>query len=174
MYIYFPKISRVYNLCSSFCLGVEDSALAPFMPRIATDVGPFLLATSEDSLSLVLETISVVLEVEDGNWMTPDLANSLVLAVLEVWAKNNKGNLTSIPLVQRHHMLNIAERSHLPLHPERHLLLPCRCKVCRRLRNRRKASAPYADQRYRLCEAGRIVDPFVCYRARYCPGPRIA
>jgi len=60
--------------------------------RIAQDLGPFLLVTTEDTLSLVLETMSVVLDVDNGHWLTTDLANSLVLAVLQVWAKNNKGN----------------------------------------------------------------------------------
>jgi hypothetical protein len=46
---------------------------------------------SEDTLSLVLETLSVVLEVDESKWLTPDLTFSLVTAVLEIWAKNNKG-----------------------------------------------------------------------------------
>lgn len=58
-------------------------------------MGPFLLATTEDTLSLVLETMSVVLEVDKGSWLSPDLAQSLVLAVLEIWAKNNKGALST-------------------------------------------------------------------------------
>lgn len=49
------------------------------------------MQTSEDTLSLVLETLSVVVEVDKSKWMTPDLAHSLVVAVLEVWTKNNKG-----------------------------------------------------------------------------------
>jgi hypothetical protein len=75
----------------SFCLSADDAALTPFMPRVAKDLGPFLLLTSEDTLCLVLDTLSVVLEADGANWMTPDLANSLVLAALEVWSKNNKG-----------------------------------------------------------------------------------
>lgn len=63
-----------------------------FVPRIAKDLGPFLLVTTEDTLSLVLETLSVVVEVDDSKWMTSDLAHSLVVAVLDVWAKNNKGD----------------------------------------------------------------------------------
>jgi len=50
-----------------------------------------MLLTSEDTLSLVLETLSVVVEVDQGKWLTHDLADSLVVAVLEVWHKNNKG-----------------------------------------------------------------------------------
>jgi hypothetical protein len=49
------------------------------------------MVTSEDTLSLVLETLSVVIDVDKSVWVTPDLANSLVLATLEVWKKNNKG-----------------------------------------------------------------------------------
>ena len=49
--------------------------------------------TTEDTLSLVLETLSVVVEVDESKWLTPELANSLVLAVLEVWTKNNKGTV---------------------------------------------------------------------------------
>src|SRR5215471_10777010 len=63
------------------------------MPRIAKDLAPFLLVASEDTLSLVLETLGVVVDVDDSGWISVDLANSLVLAVLQVWAKNNKGEI---------------------------------------------------------------------------------
>ncbi|KAF9235123.1 ARM repeat-containing protein [Melanogaster broomeanus] len=84
------KISAV-KAVHNFCQGAEDSALLPFVARIAQDLGPFLLLTTEDTLSLVLETMSVVLEVNKASWLTTDLANSLVLATLEVWTSNNKG-----------------------------------------------------------------------------------
>jgi hypothetical protein len=64
----------------------------PFAPRIAKDLGPFLLVTSEDTLSLVLETLAVVIDIDQGKWLTPELAHSLVNAILEVWRKNNKGS----------------------------------------------------------------------------------
>ncbi|EGO18981.1 hypothetical protein SERLADRAFT_418638 [Serpula lacrymans var. lacrymans S7.9] len=83
------KISAV-KAVHNFCQGANDSALTPFVPRIAQDLGPFLLLTTEDTLSLVLETMSEVINVDKGNWITVDLSNSLVLAVLEVWSKNNK------------------------------------------------------------------------------------
>uniref|UniRef100_A0A0W0FXL4 Importin N-terminal domain-containing protein n=1 Tax=Moniliophthora roreri TaxID=221103 RepID=A0A0W0FXL4_MONRR len=84
------KVSAV-KAVHNFCVGSDDSALTPFIPRIAKDLGPFLLVTSEDTLSLVLETLSVVLEVDEGKWLSTDLAQSLVMATLEVWTKNNKG-----------------------------------------------------------------------------------
>ncbi|KAL4070440.1 armadillo-type protein [Scleroderma citrinum] len=86
------KVSAVKAI-HNFCEGAEDSAIKPFAPRIIQDLGPFLLATTEDTLSLVLETMSVVLEVDKGSWLSPELAQSLVLAVLEVWARNNKDPL---------------------------------------------------------------------------------
>lgn len=70
---------------------MEDSVLVPIAPRIAKDLGPFLLVTSEDTLSLVLETFSSVLDVDKGAWITPDLSEPLVSAILQVWEKNNKG-----------------------------------------------------------------------------------
>lgn len=81
------------NLDPSFCNGTEDAALTPFMARIARDMGPFILQTSEDTLSLVLETLSVIVSVDQGKWLTADLANALVHAILDVWVKNNKGLL---------------------------------------------------------------------------------
>jgi importin-9 len=76
--------------CLSFCQNIAHSTLGPLAPRIAKDLGPFLLITSEDTLSLVLEALSVVVEIE-GDWMTPQLAGDLVTAVLDVWTKNVKG-----------------------------------------------------------------------------------
>jgi len=46
---------------------------------------------SEDTLTLVLETLAVILEVDEGKWLTADLAASLVEASLDVWSSNNKG-----------------------------------------------------------------------------------
>ncbi|KAF9011181.1 armadillo-type protein [Cyathus striatus] len=83
------KISAV-KAVHNFCQDGEDSVLIPFAPRIAKDLGPFLHVASEDTLSLVLETISVVVEIDQGKWVTPDLAGSLVLAILDVWSKNIK------------------------------------------------------------------------------------
>lgn len=70
---------------------MEDDVLTPVAPTIAKDLGPFLMLTSEDTLSLVLETLSSVVEVGNGSWVTPELAESLVTAMLHVWGLNNKG-----------------------------------------------------------------------------------
>jgi importin-9 len=85
------SILSILDASFSFCVGADNDGLIPYMARIAKDLGPFMLVTSEDTLSLVLETLSVVIQVDSSSWLTPDLANSLTIAVLEVWAKNNKG-----------------------------------------------------------------------------------
>jgi hypothetical protein len=61
------------------------------VPRIIRDLGPFLLETSEDTLSLVLETTMVLCGVGKGSWFTLDLAAALTTALLDVWPKNMKG-----------------------------------------------------------------------------------
>jgi hypothetical protein len=61
------------------------------VPRIIRDLGPFLLETSEDTLSLVLETIMVLCGVGKGSWFTLELAAALTTALLDVWPKNMKG-----------------------------------------------------------------------------------
>ncbi|KAF5345146.1 hypothetical protein D9758_009691 [Tetrapyrgos nigripes] len=83
------KVSAV-KAVHNFASNSPDSALTPFIPRIAKDLGPFLSVTSEDTLSLVLETLAVVVEVDKGRWLTPELASGLVVETLEVWVKNNR------------------------------------------------------------------------------------
>ena len=69
----------------------------PLAPRIAKDIGPFLPITSEDTLTLVLETLAAVVEIDEGKWITEDLARALVAACLDVWMKNNKGTVPILP-----------------------------------------------------------------------------
>lgn len=49
--------------------------------------------TTEDTLTLVLEAISVIVEVAEGKWLDPELARILSQAALDVWARNIKGRL---------------------------------------------------------------------------------
>ncbi|KAI0721417.1 ARM repeat-containing protein [Cerioporus squamosus] len=83
------KVSAVKAI-HNFCQNVDDPVALPFAPRIAKDIGPFLPVTSEDTLTLVLETLAVIVQIDDGKWITEDLARALVTAILEVWMKNNK------------------------------------------------------------------------------------
>ena len=75
----------------SFCQNMDDTVAVPLAPRIAKDIGPFLPVTSEDTLTLVLETLAAVVEIDDGKWITEDLARAIVVACLDVWMKNNRG-----------------------------------------------------------------------------------
>ena len=56
---------------------MDDAVAVPLAPRIAKDIGPFLPATSEDTLTLVLETLAAVVEIDEGKWITVDLARAL-------------------------------------------------------------------------------------------------
>ncbi|KAI8980578.1 ARM repeat-containing protein [Trametes punicea] len=83
------KVSAVKAI-HNFCQNIDDAVAVPMAPRIAKDIGPFLPITSEDTLTLVLETLAVVVQIDDGKWINEDLAHSLVIAILDVWMKNNK------------------------------------------------------------------------------------
>ncbi|EJF67437.1 ARM repeat-containing protein [Dichomitus squalens LYAD-421 SS1] len=83
------KVSAVKAI-HNFCQNVDDAISVPLAPRIAKDIGPFLPVTSEDTLTLVLETLAAVVEIDEGKWITEDLARALVSACLDVWMKNNK------------------------------------------------------------------------------------
>ncbi|KAL1950948.1 hypothetical protein VTO73DRAFT_97 [Trametes versicolor] len=83
------KVSAVKAI-HNFCQNIDDAVAVPMAPRIAKDIGPFLPVTSEDTLTLVLETLAVVVQIDEGKWITEDLARSIVVAVLDVWMKNNK------------------------------------------------------------------------------------
>ncbi|KAI0253279.1 ARM repeat-containing protein [Lactifluus subvellereus] len=82
------KVSAVKSI--QYFAGYMSDAESPIIPRIIRDLGPFLLETSEDILSLVLETISVLSGVANGSWFTTDLAEALTAALLDVWPKNIK------------------------------------------------------------------------------------
>ncbi|PAV22617.1 ARM repeat-containing [Pyrrhoderma noxium] len=83
------KVSAVKAI-QNFATGMDDSILVPFAFRITKDLGPFLLATTEDTLSLVLETLSSVLDIGKSSWVTAELAEQIVAATLQVWINNNK------------------------------------------------------------------------------------
>ena len=111
----------------SFCQNIAHSSLAPLAPRIAKDLGPFLLVTSDDILNLVLEALSVVVEIE-GDWITAQLAGDLVTAVLDVWMKNVKGSSPGFRHFWSYHSLMLMLRSNLHISnqrdPRNHRSLP--------------------------------------------------
>ncbi|ETW86593.1 hypothetical protein HETIRDRAFT_456575 [Heterobasidion irregulare TC 32-1] len=70
------KISAVKAILH-FCQGLDNSAVLPIAP--------------------LLETLSIVVDI-DG-WLTVELANDLVLALLEVWRKNLKEHSVADPIL---------------------------------------------------------------------------
>lgn len=112
MYLFRSRVPVTKYACPSFCQNIAQSSLVPLAPRIAKDLGPFLLVTSEDTLTLVLEALSVVVEIE-GDWMTSQLAGDLATAVLDVWAKNVKGISPEFRCFLRNRSLAFTPRSHL-------------------------------------------------------------
>lgn len=109
----------------SFYERMDNSVLVPLAPRIAKDLGPFLLITSEDTLSLVLDTLENVVQAGEGKWMDADLAVALTQAFLEVWAKNNKGSCT-ISHVERNIHPHII-RPPLHIYTHRYPNISCLC-----------------------------------------------
>lgn len=81
------KVSAVKAI-RNFVNTVPDNMVAGVAPQIVQDLAPFLLVTAEETLSLVLETLNVILKVEKGQWLSAELATSLIAAVLDVWQKN--------------------------------------------------------------------------------------
>jgi hypothetical protein len=63
----------------------------PRAARICKSVEAFLPITTSDTLSLVLDALSTVTQVNKGSWLTPRLAESLVPALLNTWVKNVQG-----------------------------------------------------------------------------------
>lgn len=66
-------------------------------PRMIHNLGPLLLSTTEDTLTLILGTLDVSLQIDNGRWLTPDLTASISSALLEIWVKNARGR--SLPLI---------------------------------------------------------------------------
>jgi hypothetical protein len=67
-------------------------ALVPLASRMAQDLAPFLLVTSEDTLALVADSLLAVIEVNKSQWLTQELAAPMINALMQVWVKNVRGN----------------------------------------------------------------------------------
>lgn len=83
------KVSGVKAI-RNFISSMPDNTTVGVAPQILQDLAPFLLVTAEETLTLVLETLTVLLKVGKGQWLAPDLAGSLANALLDVWQKNVK------------------------------------------------------------------------------------
>ncbi|KAG8810837.1 hypothetical protein FRC17_002742, partial [Serendipita sp. 399] len=72
----------------NFCSIPDDKPIAPLGPRIIAALAPFMETVTEDSLALVLEALSTVTQVDNGKWLTPELATSIVGVLLKTYARN--------------------------------------------------------------------------------------
>ncbi|PVG01815.1 ARM repeat-containing protein [Serendipita vermifera] len=72
----------------NFCSVPDDTTIAPLAPRIVGILAPFMSTVTEDSLALVLEALSTVTQVDDGKWLTPDLATTIVNMLLTTYQRN--------------------------------------------------------------------------------------
>ena len=63
-------------------------------PRIVAALSPFMASVTEDSLALVLEALSTVVQVDGGKWLTPELATQVVQLLLQTYARNANGEWT--------------------------------------------------------------------------------
>jgi importin-9 len=84
------------NLDRSFCSVPSDKPIAPLAPRIVAALAPFMSSVTEDSLVLVLEALSTVTQVDDGAWLTPELATTIVQMLLATYERNVNGERPSL------------------------------------------------------------------------------
>ena len=131
---------------------MDDSILVPFAFRITKDLGPFLLATTEDTLSLVLETLSSVLDIGKSSWVTAELAEQIVAATLQVWINNNKGEYISQCFCNTYtHYREILHRSDFDFYSYGNIYFLVEITP-RNLPSSRKRSTSHTMQRDRYCK----------------------
>lgn len=80
------KVSAI-RAVQGFCKNCSDSEVFPRASRICKSIEGFIPVTSSDTLTLVLDALSVLLLVHRGSWLTVELAETVVPAVLNVWGK---------------------------------------------------------------------------------------
>jgi len=81
----------------SFCRRMETAELDSYASRILADLTPFLTSTSEDTLALIVETLTVTVKINLGSWLNSDATRLLTRAILEAWRRNSKGQHSSPP-----------------------------------------------------------------------------
>ena len=68
-----------------------DATLAPHTQRICTCIVGFMQICTAATLSMVLDTLARLLAVQQGKWLTPELAQALLPSTLDVWQKSAAG-----------------------------------------------------------------------------------
>lgn len=91
IFTYIPGFRTYFDHYSFTKDGAED-VIRPYAVRIIKDLCPFLAVISDDSLLLVLETVSLVIAIDEASWVTEELANDLTTVVLGVYSRTKKGD----------------------------------------------------------------------------------
>ncbi|THG95659.1 hypothetical protein EW026_g6034 [Hermanssonia centrifuga] len=81
------KVSAILA-AKGFCKNSGVSTVVPRAPRICKCIEGFVQITTADTLTLIQETLSALLSVQEGQWMTVQLAESLIPATLNVMHNN--------------------------------------------------------------------------------------
>ncbi|KAF8336339.1 ARM repeat-containing protein [Cantharellus anzutake] len=66
-----------------------------YAPRILATLAPFLSTAADETLSLILDTLTIVVQIDLGSWLNPDVVSSLTAALVDVWKRNYEGKLQS-------------------------------------------------------------------------------
>ncbi|KAG8847467.1 hypothetical protein FRB96_001608 [Tulasnella sp. 330] len=89
------KVSAIVAI-KNFCLRIvsEDDVgyeeVVAQAPRIVRDLTPLLGATTDESLSLVADALFVAVEINESKWLTTEITEPLVAALMQVWVQNVK------------------------------------------------------------------------------------
>lgn len=75
---------------------MDSAALEPFTIRILSDLAPFLESTTEDTLTLIVETLTATVKINAGSWLTLDTTRPLAQAILGAWRKHCQGAFSRI------------------------------------------------------------------------------
>ncbi|KAI0347862.1 ARM repeat-containing protein [Trametopsis cervina] len=81
------KVSAIRAI-RNFCTECPDTAIVPRAAQISKNIEIFLPIVTSDTLSLVLDALSALVRVQKGSWLTPQLVETLVPAILNTWVKN--------------------------------------------------------------------------------------
>ncbi|KAF8314424.1 ARM repeat-containing protein [Clavulina sp. PMI_390] len=86
------KVSAVKAI-RNFCrhMSVDSGDIVSYAPRILGDLVPFLGSTTEDTLSLIVETVTATVQINKGSWLTAEGSSALARAIIvDAWQKNSE------------------------------------------------------------------------------------
>ncbi|KAJ3527044.1 hypothetical protein NM688_g8180 [Phlebia brevispora] len=105
-----PVKASAIEATKGFITKCPETTIAPHAQRICKCIVGFMQICTADTLSMVLETLSRLLSIQQGRWLTPELAQALLPTTLDVWQKSAAGEIhrPHVPRAQR------ADRDYVP------------------------------------------------------------